>query len=78
MATSSEPIQELYAATKQVRAQIYERPDGLYQIEFERLMPALPEHEEPSHWSPLNRPKTIVDTIERARELALEGLVAEG
>lgn len=71
------PVHEVYSVSKRLRAQVFERDDGLYSLEFERLMPGNPEHDEPSYWSPLNRPKTIVDTIDRARAMALEGLAEE-
>jgi hypothetical protein len=70
-------VQEMLGASRRVRARIYGRADGLYSVEFERLMPGDPEHQEPAYWSPINRPKTIVDTLERARAMALDGLVEE-
>lgn len=71
------PAHEVYGTSRHIRALISERGDGLFSVEFERLMPGDPEHCEPSYWSPLHRPKTVVDTFERARAIALEVLAGE-
>ena len=67
-------VEELYSASKTVRARIRQRSDGLYDVEVEVFVKGSVLHQEPSWWSPIDGPKTVTDSLERARELAHEGM----
>lgn len=69
-------VEELYSASKTVRARIRQRSEGLYDVEVEMFVKGSVLHQEPSWWSPIDGPKIVTDSLERARELACEGMSA--
>lgn len=75
MSTRTSPpiVEQLYSASRLARATITQRADGLYEVEVERFLEGDPLIDEPSYW-PISAPKTLTDSIERARELALENM----
>jgi hypothetical protein len=67
-------VEELLSQDRAGRARLLRRPDGLIQVEIERQVPA--DEHGPAYWSRAGHQVIVADTIERARELAREGLAA--
>ena len=68
-------VEELSSSDGKRRARIVRRAaDGLFSVEFERLVPGDGPYEPREYWSPVRQSVTIADTLERARELAKESL----
>jgi hypothetical protein len=67
-----EVVEELKSPDGKRRATVLRGAEGTFHVELARLVPG--NELEPTHWSPLRGPVVIADTLERARELALEGL----
>jgi hypothetical protein len=67
-------VEELQSASNLVRARIRQRSDGLYDVEVEVFVKGNALNEEPNWWALVDGPKTVTDSVERARELALEGI----
>ena len=63
-------VEVQWSSSRERRANIVRRGDGLFQVEVERLRPAAPELEEPAQWVPDGRAVILADTLEKARELA--------
>lgn len=72
--TVREVVEQLESSNGKRRAIILRRPDGAFQVDLERHVPG--DEFEPAYWSPLRGPVVIADTLERARELAREGVNA--
>jgi hypothetical protein len=67
-------VEELLSQDRAGRARLVRRPDGLIQVEIERQVPG--DEHGPAYWSRVGHQVIVADTIERARELAWEGLAA--
>jgi hypothetical protein len=67
-------VEELLSQDRAGRARLVRRPDGLIQVEIERQVRG--DEHGPAYWSRVGHQVTVADTIERAKELAWEGLAA--
>lgn len=68
--------EQLLSDSRLVRALITQRSDGLYEVEVAVFVKGSALDHEPSWWSPIDGAKMVTDSLERARELAREGMVA--
>jgi hypothetical protein len=69
-----EVLEEFLSQDRSRRARLVRRPDGLIQVEIERKVPG--DEYAPPYWSRVGDQVTVTDSVERARELAREGLRA--
>jgi hypothetical protein len=71
---ADEVLEELLSQDRAGRARLVRRPDGLIQIHIERRVSG--DEYGPPYWSRVGHQVVLADSIERARELAHEGLAA--
>jgi hypothetical protein len=71
---SRQVLEEIVAKDRAARALLVRRPDGLIQVEIERRVPA--DEFSPAYWSRVGNQAVLADSVERARDLAREGLTA--
>lgn len=71
-----EVVEVVWSSSREHRASIVRRADGLLQVVVERFMRADPEFEEPAGWEPVHGRVILTDTVERAREVAADELAS--
>ncbi len=67
-----EVVQEIPSGDGKRKATLWRREDGLIEVEILRWVPG--HDHEPSYWSRVGRGVTLIDTVEKARAVAVEEL----